>query len=183
MVFINALFFYGLAFIFRYFLGTLYITEVVLKAEIIQFVFELLLIMGGFSLLYSLLWRKFDPARGRMSSLFNAKILVFYLLAIVISLIDVLWNMYTAMFIAQIIIFIYATIACLGKYGQGNKKGFLGLYFIVILLNLFGWIINAIVGIFLNWNEVGVIVVNIINVIIFILFLFEVTRTTSPKHG
>jgi len=53
----NAFFFYGLAFIFRYILGNpVYFNQM-------RLVFEFFMIMGGFCLFYSLLWKRFEHSK------------------------------------------------------------------------------------------------------------------------
>ena len=75
----NAFFFYGLGFILRYLLGTTTINPTIMKI-----VFEFFLIMAGFFLIYSLLWKKLDNEKSDLSSLFNLRIFLFYSLTIII---------------------------------------------------------------------------------------------------
>jgi hypothetical protein len=144
-------------------------------------IFEFFLIMAGFSLLYSLLWKKIEhDKKESFSSLFNLRIIVFYLLALVIVSLDYLWVTYFFMFASQIILFVYASIISGINYKLGNKKHkFLRLYFIVILLNLIAWISNFAIAIIFNWNRIGVINVYFLNLIIFLLFLYGVVSVTK----
>jgi len=180
----NAFFFYGLAFIMRYFLGTVYIftSRTVLHASAMKVVFEFFLIMAGFSLLYSLLWKKFEPRKESISSLFNARFALFYCIALVVVILDVLWKTYTFMFLLQIVLFGSASIVSYIKSRESKRGSFLRLYFIVIFLNLIAWLANFIVASFLSWHQGGVISIYILNIIIFFLFLYGVTRTTI-KNG
>ncbi len=180
----NAFFFYGLAFIMRYLLGTGYFftSRTLVQASAMKVVFEFFLIMAGFSLLYSLLWKKFEPGKESVSSLFNARFALFYCIAIVVVILDVLWGTYTFMFLLQIILFGSASIVSYVKYKRSEKKGFLKIYFVVILLNLILWVANFIVAEFFIWHQGGVMSVYILNIIIFFLFLYGATRTTI-KNG
>ena len=167
----NAFFFYGLAFISRYLIIFIY-------PPIMRLVFEFLLIMAGFSLFYSLLWRRFEQ-KDSFSSLFNGRILVFYLMSLIIIFLDYLWTLYLFMFVSQIILFIFASIISYMKYKESKKQTFLKLYFIAMVLNLLAWILNSVVAFFLNWNQIIVINIHLLNLIIFLLFLYGVMKVTK----
>ena len=173
----NAFFFFGLAFISRYLLGTTPITPSVLKI-----VFEFFLLMAGFSLLYSLLWKRLEKKRTSISSLFNIKIGIFYLIALIIVTLDFLWGTYNFMFASQIIVFTYASIISAIKYKQSKtKKGFLKFYFLVMVLNLAAWIMNLIIATTFQWNRIGVINIYLLNLIIFIVFFYGVILATQKN--
>lgn len=178
----NAFFFYGLAFIMRYLLGVIYFfSNLEVYAYIMKIVFEFFLIMAGFSLLYSLLWKKFEPKEKSASSLFNIRFLLFYALAIIVALLDYLWRTYCFMFSLQIVLFGYASIISYMNYGEGKEHRFLKLYFVVMILNLVAWIANFIVASFLNWHKGGLIAVYLLNIIIFLLFLYGVVKVTRKR--
>ena len=181
----NAFFFYGLAFIARYLFSIIfYFTPSEEYFMITKGVFEFFLTMAGFFLLYSLLWKKFEPEKGSYSSLFNKKTIIFYFLSIIIAVLDILWSTYFFMFILQILIFVYTSILSYVKYKRSDKKSFLGLYFFVMILNLIVWLANFIVATFLDWHKSGLISIYLLNVVIFLLFLYAVmriTRKTSKK--
>lgn len=179
----NAFFFYGLAFILRYLLGVIYFfTPLMIHVHITKIVFEFFLTMAGFSLLYSLLWKKFEPRKESTSSLFNVRFLLFYSIAIIIAVLDYLWDVYYFMFSLQIILFGYAAIVSYIKYREAGKKArFLKSYFIVILINLVVWIANFIVATFLEWHKAGLIVIYILNIVIFFLFLYGVFKVTKKR--
>ena len=168
----NAFFFYGLAFILRY------LIEIV-SPSVTKLVFEFFLIMAGFFLLYSLMWKKFESeGEVRYSSLFNSRILLFYILTLILVFLDYLWQGYYFMFGSQIILFIYACIISYINYKKSNGRGFAGLYFIVMLLNLMAWAANFIVSIFFEWYKPIVIGIYVLNVIIFLIFLYGVLSVT-----
>ncbi len=179
----NAFFFYGLAFIMRYVLGqSHFISDTpTMYSSITTGVFEFFLIMAGFSLLYSLLWKKFEPEGGIHSSLFNLRFLIFYLLALTIVLLDYIWATYNFMFSIQIILFVFATAISYSNYQKSRNKVFLKLYFLVILLNLIAWITNFLVATLFEWHIGGVIGIYIINMVIFILFLYGVMNVTKKS--
>lgn len=180
----NAFFFYGLAFVMRYLLGAAYFLgqEAYIYPFLIKGVFEFFLIMAAFSLLYSLIWKKFEPRGGIHNSLFNLRFLIFYLMGLIIVGLDLLWDTYFCMFLFQIFLFFYASGICYDNYEKSANKGFLKLYFIVIILNLFAWIANFLVATFFDWNRAGVISVYVLNIVIFILFLIGVVQATK-KNG
>lgn len=177
----NAFFFYGLAFIMRYILGLASFIGNFneLYPFIIKGVFEFFLIMAGFSLVYSLLWKKFEPVKGFHSSLFNLRMFLLYLLAIVIVILDYLWKTYFFMFLLQVVLFTFASLISLFKYKTSKEKGLLKLYVIVIFLNLLAWITNFLVATFFEWHKGGVIGLYVLNIIIFILLLYGVMNVTK----
>ena len=180
----NAFFFYGLAFITRWFLGTEYIfgSLKLIQASAMKIIFEFFLIMAGFFLLYSLLWKKLEVEKGSFSSLFNPRIILFYALAFIIALLDYLWKTYYFMFGSQIILFIYASIISYANYKISERQqGLLKLYFIVIVLNFIAWLSNFVIATIFNWSQIGVINIYILNLIIFLLFLYSVISVTKKS--
>lgn len=181
----NAFFFYGLAFIMRYFFGAAYFfVNNFIYDLIMGGIFEFFIIMAGFFLLYSLIWKKFEIEKGSFSSLFNLRIILFYALTLIIVLLDYLWQTYCFMFASQIILFIYASIISYANYKISEKKqGFLKMYFIVIILNLIAWLSNLAIATVFNWSQIGVINIYILNLIIFFLFLYGVISATKKPSN
>lgn len=179
----NAFFFYGLAFIMRYVLGLFYFLEEPywLYSFLIRGVFEFFLIMGGFSLLYSLVWKKFEPEEGTHSSLFNLRFTILYLLALIVVVLDYLWETYLFMFVLQIILFFSASIISYSNYRRSKERGFLRLYLIVIILNLIAWLANFVVASFFDWHKGGVVGIYILNILIFFLLLYGVLSATKKQ--
>jgi len=178
----NAFFFYGLAFIFRYFLGTYSFYEgSLLNPSAIKFIFEFFLIMAGFFLLYSLVWKRIENSQEKnpSSSLFNKNLLVFYFMAFVIVFLDYLWSTYFFMFLSQIILFVCLSIISYINYSKGKKQHrFLKLYFVAMILSLIAWILNAILALSLNWNKGVLVNIYILNIIFFLLVLYGVVKVT-----
>lgn len=175
----NAFFFYGIAFIARYVLGFFSdISNNYLYA--IQIIFEYFLVMAGFFLFYSLIWKKIElPKEHYKSSLFNMRIAIFHLMAIVIAVFDSLWHTYDFMFFSQIIIFIYATMIAYSNYKRnGKQRMFLKFYFIAMTLILVAWLLNLSAALFFQWHPFILINIGIINVTFFILFLYGVLKVT-----
>ena len=177
----NAFFFYCLAFLSRYILGALnYYGYLADYSFLTKVLFEFFLVMGGFFLLYSLLWKKIEPFGADYdSSLFNAKILLFYFMTFIIVALDYLWVSYNFMIISQIIIFLSATaISYLNYARNGSRHQFLKFYFIAILLSLIAWILNSSLQYF-DWSRGILINVYILNIIFFLLFLYGVIKLSS----
>jgi len=168
----NAFFFYGVAFILRYFLA---------KPPyflLMRIAFEFFMVMGGFFLFYSLLWKRFE-IRGAESSLFNLRIFIFYVLAIIIALLDYLWLWYNFMFFSQIILFGFASVISYRNYKKGGKEHkFLKLYFVVMVLNFIAWALNFIFADFFGWRLRWFANVYALNVIVFLIFLYGVIKVT-----
>lgn len=178
----NAFFFYGLAFITRYLVGENYFYTLINKDYfyLINIVFEYFLVMAGFFLLYSLLWKKIETSREHyISSLFNARISLFYFMTLVIVIMDYLWQTHCFMFFSQIILFVFATVISYNNYKKNGKQHrFLKFYFMAMLLSMLAWILNAIAALYLQWNQGVLISVYTINIIIFLLFLYGIIKVT-----
>ena len=102
----NAFLFYGIGFVIR---SLLEIENI--PYSLLNILFEFFLIMAGFFLLYSLLWKRFKTFM-KSSSLLNPWIIVFYSMALVIALMDNLWATYSLMFFSQIFLFSIFGIFC-----------------------------------------------------------------------
>lgn len=171
----NAFFFYGLAFFSRYLVGA-YLTDPIVSTVL----FEFFLITGGFFLLHSLLWKKFNHIEKRyVSSLFSPVTILFYAMAGMLVLLDFIWKFYFFMFLSQILIFISASIISYKNYKIKPTRPFPKFYFLAMLLSLFAWILNALAAMIFNWNQRIIINSYILNIIVFILFLFGVIKVTT----
>ncbi|MFH1326685.1 MAG: hypothetical protein ABIH59_00985 [archaeon] len=171
----NAFFFYGIAFVIRYFLK-FFIEE----SFIVNAFFEFFLVMAGFFLLYSLLWKRFESfAYKPFSSLFNARISLFYALAVVIVILDFLLKGYYFMFLIQILVFLYATILSYKNYKKDNyKHKFPRFYFLAMLLAFFAWILNALAAVYFEWNPLAMMNTYLLNSVFFLLFLYGIIKVT-----
>jgi len=170
----NAFFFYGAAFIFRYAIGIFPIYPTITKG-----LFEFFMVMGGFFLFYSLLWKRFETNK-ETSSLFNSKIFIFYILALIVASLDYLWIGYFFMFFSQIILFGFASIISYKNYKKGGgEHKFLKLYFVVMVLNFITWGLNFIFASFLDWRLRWLANIYVLNVIIFLIFLYGVIKVTK----
>tara|TARA_Y100000034_G_scaffold34251_1_gene41975 strand:- start:784 stop:1461 length:678 start_codon:yes stop_codon:yes gene_type:complete len=178
----NAFFFYGIAFIIRYLLGAFFLSNPNYYF-VINLLFEYFLVMGGFFLLYSLLWKRFENAKTNYnSSLFNTKIFLFYFMSLIIVFLDYIWQTYYFMFFSQIIIFVSAVIISYINYKKNGKQHkFLKLYFIAMILSLITWILNFLAALFLDWNKGVLTNIYLINIVIFLLFLYGVIKVTGRK--
>jgi len=172
----NAFFFYGIAFVLRYSLT--YDSYFLL----IRIFFQFFMIMAGFFLLYSLLWKDFETSKGGKSSFFNPIIFIFYIITLMIILLDFVWSTYYFMFFSQIILFGLASIISYRNYKQNGKKHkFLKLYFIIMILSFFAWVFNFVFGTFFNWRLRWLANVYALNIIIFLVFLYGVIKLTKKQ--
>jgi hypothetical protein len=179
----NALFFYGISFIFRYFLlQSELFNSTFLSYDLSKFLFEFFIIMAGFFLLYSLLWKNFESEDPYPSSLFNKHLMIFYAMTIVILLLDYIWAGYYFMFISQIALFLAASIVSFNNYSnKGSERKFTKFYFIAMLLSLSAWTLNAVSALYLNWNIFAIIAVYMFNIILFIILLYGVFNVTRKQ--
>lgn len=189
----NAFLFYGFGFILRYALVTLYdITgenyRLFVFSPFVKLVHDFFLVMAGFFLLYSLLWRSFENSKGSRSSLFNLRIMLFYILALIIALLDYTWSTYSFMYLSQIVVFSFAGGVCFARFGESQKAGsFFNFYFMVIILNFIVWTANFIISSSFgyvidspfDWQGFGVIATYALNLIIFSLFLYSILNSTK----
>ena len=180
----NAFFFYGLAFIVRYVFGALIFYELIIGkySLVVTIIFKYFLIMAGFFLLYSLLWKKLEITnKNYYSSLFNPKITIFYIMALVIVFLDYFWQTHYFIFISQIILFTIASGISYLNYNRGKQEHkFLKFYFVAMILALAAWIFNSISAL-LEWNQGFLINSYLSNIIIFLLFLYGVINATRLK--
>lgn len=173
----NAFFFYGIAFILRYSL-----TEGTPYFYLIRAFFQFFMMMAGFFLLYSLLWKNLETNKGSRSSLFNPIVFVFYMITLGIVLLDYIWKGYYFMFFSQIIIFAIASIiGCKNYMANGKKHRFLRTYFIALLLSFFAWALNFIFGGYFDWRLRWLTGVYALNTIVFLIFLYAVIKLTSKQ--
>lgn len=181
----NAFFFFGIAFIIRYVLRAPFFPTMnyyLVYYPVIKFVFEYFLVMAGFFLFYSLLWKRIEEERA-VSSLFNTKIAILYVMALVIVFLDLVWETHGFMFFSQIILFSFASFISYMNYKKnGLKHRFLKFYFIAMLLSLIAWILNMAAALWLDWNKAILIDIYILNIIIFLLFLYGVINVTKIKN-
>jgi len=165
----NVFMFFGLAFLFRYFSSF---------SAYFLISYEFFLMSACFFLFYSLTWKRFR-GENKTSSLFNFRIIIFYLMALIISLLDFFWGVYHFAFIAQIIIFGFAGGIIFERSNSSEKGRFLNLYFLVISLNLFARITNLAISLIWHWNTIGVIIIYLLDAAVFFLFLYGVIKATK----
>ena len=174
----NAFFFYGIAFFIRYIIGSFSFAKY--HFSTISILFEFFLIMAGFFLLYSLLWKKIDPYPYVISSLFNIRILIFYVMTLMLVFLDYIWHSFYFLFFSQIFVFIIAFAISFSNYQtKGRNRKFLKFYVLAMFLALIAWILNALAGLIFNWGIKTMISVYLLNVIMFLLFLFGIIKVTT----
>jgi len=179
----NSFFFYGIAFIIRYFFGALHFNNNLSNIYnfLIKAFFEFFIVMAGFFLLYSLLWKKME-LEANFSSLLNPKIFIFYGMAFVIVFLDFIWNTGYFMFISQIVLFFFAlTVSFVNYKINGKRHKFLKFYFMAMLLSFAAWILNALAALYFDWDKGIMMSIYGINTIFFLLFLYGVIKVTKLK--
>lgn len=180
----NAFFFYGIAFIVRYFLGAIYFQGDLnnIYNFLMRIAFEFFIITAGFFLLYSLLWKRIKSSEINFSSLFNRGVAIFYAMAFIIAFLDYLWGISYFMFFSQIILFACASIISFANYKKnGRKHKFLKFYFMAMVLSFVAWVLNALAVLYFNWNQGLIMNIYGINIVFFLLFLYGVIKVTKIK--
>jgi len=181
----NAFLFYGVGFLVRYILGAFLFFNLINQSyrPIITGVFEYFLIMAGFFLLYSLLWKQIEGDNPKYaSSLINPKISLFYLMALILVVLDFVWGGLNFMFLSQVVLFAFASIISYINYSEGKRQyKFRKFYFIAMLLNFIAWLSNTLVVFFFNYNQKMIINIYFLNLVVFVLFLYGVIKVTELK--
>lgn len=178
----NAFFFYGIAFVARHIFGIL--SDINYDSVYIaQIIFEYFIIMAGFFLFYSLIWKRFESPKGEyISSLFNARIAIFHLMAVILAVLDHLWQNYHFMFLSQIVIFCFASVVSYINYRKnGTKHKFPKFYLLAMILGLAVWVLNFLAESYFKWDYAILIIMSMINVIFFLLLLYGVIKVTKIK--
>jgi len=177
----NAFLFFAVGFLFRYIYG-LFADFSLNYSEIVRGMFEYSLAMAGFFLLYSLIWKKFEfSKRDDTTSLFNGKIIVFHVIALIVAALDILWGNYYFMFSSQIITFFFASIISFMNCKNIKSKKFSKFYFIAMVLGLSAWVLNFLVATYFNWRHMILLDIGLINGMFFLLILCGVIKIT--KNG
>jgi hypothetical protein len=175
----NAFLFYGVAFFFRYILGASVLKEfVTFELGITKLIFEFFMVMAGFFLLYSLIWKRIEGDRDYSSSLTNINVILFYSMALIISVLDFVWHSYNLLFISQIILFLFLSSVSYTKSRKSKKGSFLRFYFTAMALGFATWILNALASSIFNWHNSILITIYSLNIIIFLVFLIGVLNIT-----
>ncbi|MEK6914011.1 MAG: hypothetical protein AABW47_05080 [Nanoarchaeota archaeon] len=175
----NAFFFFGIAFVGRYVFG-IFSDLALHSAFIVGFFFEYFLIMAGFFLLYSLIWKKIEsPNETYLTSLFNAKVMVFHGMALVLALLDKTLQTYYFMFFSQMLIFAYASVLSYKNYRKNVKHDFPKFYFVATMIGFVAWTINFLAASYFEWNHGLLIDVGLMNIMFFLLFLYGVVKVTK----
>ena len=179
----NAFFFYGIAFFIRYILGSNFYSFPENYINLINGLFGFFFIMGGFFLLYSLLWKKIESIHNiSFSSIFNFRIFIFYLMAIIFVLLDYFWNSFHFLFYSQAIIFLMAfAISFNNYYSNGRNRKFLKFYTFAMLLAFIAWTLNAVIEKVFHWDPRVHILIYLLNIIVFLVFLFGIIKVTQRK--
>jgi len=181
----NAFFFYGSAFFVRFILGT---TNIVgnysqFYSVSIKILFEFSIVMAGFFLFYSLIWKRIEK-RTQYNSLINFNIGILYLISIIITALDFVQNTDFFMYFSQIILFAIMTIISFKNFYEGGRRyKFLKYYFLTMIFGLLAWTLNTALFYLLNWNKVVQMQVYTLNIIFFLLFLYGIIKITNTKNG
>ena len=180
----NSFFFYGLAFFSRFILGG--ISEISQKSIYFfntKFLFEFFIVVAGFFLLYSLVWKIFEKSKLH-NSLFNLIAGSFYFIGFFIGFSDFFLESSILMYLSQIILFLFlAGISYSNFSKQEGNLNFLRNYFIITLFGLISWILNLFLEYFPYGNPFVQIWIYGLNILFFVFFLYAITKITENKNG
>ena len=181
----NSFFFYGLAFFTRFILGKATISiykygEVYQQITILLFKF--FIIMAGFFLLYSLIWKHVEKIKNYHSFL-NLRVSLFYVATLLIISLDFIFNTNIFMYLSQVgLFFILSVLAYKNYIKDKGESVFLKYYFTTMLLGFIAWILNTILYCFLS-GDPGITQIFIygLNILFFIFFLFGIIKITNKN--
>ena len=159
--------------------GSLLAEDWVLLPTALFVLFEYVIALAGFYLVYSLVWKQFEIKGVRVC---KSKVGLLHALAILVAVLDFALSPVTQyfLFLSQIIIHGYAIVLSWANYKAAKRRRtFLQIYFIIMVLAFVGWTANFL-GIFLIkifpfiWLYLYGITATI-----FVLFLAGVLRVTA----
>jgi len=139
-------------------------------------VMEYFLIMGGFYITYSLLWKKF------LDNLFISRIALLHIVAIMVAIIDFFFTRTYLMYIVELTIGIYAAFIIYHNYIDNKEHKFTQFYLISMICNILGWLMYFITWITQNSYPIIGLYTYIITLAAFILLLYGVLRV-EQKNG
>lgn len=106
---------------------------------ILTFIMEVLLMLPGFLILYSLIWRKIE--KKHYAKEINLHALCIYLIVSGIAFVDTLTKGFYGMYFSQILVFAIALGISIKRYSD-LKNNFRQMYILTMVLFLVVWIIN-----------------------------------------
>lgn len=177
----NAFFFYGIAFFVRFILGG---TGFGMGYKFaFGFMFEFFVIMAGFFLFYSLIWKGVEREKSH-NSLLNVRVGIFYLIAILLTFFNYWFVTNLFMYVSQVLLFgLMGFITFKNYLGGSGKHGFLKFYFLTMVLGTITWVLNMILYYYLDWNKSVQMLVYGLNVIFFLFFLYGIVGVFKIKNG
>lgn len=134
----------------------------------IPILLEYFLIMGGFYITYSLLWKKF------LDDTWISRIILLHMIAIIIALADMFYTHAYLMFIMELVIGIYAAIIIYTNYMDNKSQKFTQFYFISMVCNVLGWLMYFAGYITNNDYPIMMLYTYIIIMLAFIFLLYGV---------
>ena len=145
---------------------------------IISIFFEYLISLGGFFLVYSLIWRQMDQVSPSFAARY--RMLALHVLAIAIALADVSLGTFHFLFVVQILALGYAALLAYDHWKKNQEKSvkntFASLYLIALIAALIGYIINYVAQFLISNYPSIVIITYILTASIFLIMLFGVLR-------
>jgi hypothetical protein len=136
-----------------------------------------LLSMGGFFLVYSLIWKGFGS---------GTRIMFLHASSAIIGLLNAASGSPTVLYLTQMAVFAYASLISFQNYAQSRKKIFPQLFFITTVLLLVAWIMNFAYQVLYFVFPDFYIYVQIVTMVIFTIFLYLVlslTRNGKEKRA
>ncbi|MFC2134870.1 hypothetical protein ACFLTH_09650 [Bacteroidota bacterium] len=135
--------------------------------------------LPGFYIVYSLVWKHIEERCSKKMA--KARIFILHLIAIIIALISLVLPKISAhlMFIPQLAVLSYGILISYQNYQASNKKNFLQMYFIAMVLWFTGYLVNYLHKFISPYYIMFAFYVQIITLCIFIIFFYGVAKATS----
>ena len=179
----NAFLFYGLFIFTDIILGNLRdpLTQYPsLYYNSLEFLSVFLVISAGFFLLYSLLWKYLEKEK-KYHSVFNLNILVFLILALILTSLNVLLDSDILLNISQTILFLIIGIISLLNYSKDTKKQSLSKYYLIaVTFGFISWLLHSFSSLVI-FNPIIQTLSYISSTLFFFLFFYMTLKITNSK--
>ena len=182
--FSQAFLFLAIGFFLRYFVmlnnvlaGNMH--ETIQTFNILLILMEFFLIMMGFFLLYSLVWKNFETKRYSKNPI-NLPVFFMYALAIIFATFDYFIQSLILLYLSQIVLFTIASIIAYKNY-RAKKQKYKQYYFIIMVLFLIIIIINFVAQYTINTYPIMRFYAYITTVIAVLLSFYITKKLSEPN--
>jgi len=176
--FCNAFLFYALGFLAIYSQEWYTLLTDSPIAVYITIPMEYFLMMGGFYLVYSLLWKNFEDIKEKIHL---DRMVMMHIVAVIVALLDFFWTQEYLMFSVEIIVGLYAVFTIYNNYSRDMKNKYQQFYLISMVCNVIAWAMYFMTMITRNAYPMMMAYTYVVVFLTFMLLLYTVLRVTSQN--